>query len=111
MLTGRAEKLYELLSAGERGSFTSAMEALQKHLMPANREAFKSAQPMRWRQQTNEFVDEFAQDLKRLFEQSYNRRQGMDESSCVHHVEAKLVYSRSTANVASEGSAFSREVC
>ena len=36
---------------------------------------------MRRRQQTNDSVDEFVQDFERLFEQSYGRRLGMDESS------------------------------
>ena len=31
--------------------------------------------------QPNESVDEFAQDLEKLFEHSYGRRKGMDESS------------------------------
>ena len=82
LLTGRAEKLYKLLSAGEDGSFKSATKALQKRLTPAGREALRSAQLMRRRQQTNESVDEFAQEFETLFEQSYGRRQGMDESSC-----------------------------
>ena len=37
---------------------------------------------MRRREQSNESVDEFTQDFKRLFAQSYSRRQGMDETSC-----------------------------
>ena len=37
LLTGRAEKLYKLLSIGDRGLFKSAMAALQKSLTPANR--------------------------------------------------------------------------
>uniref|UniRef100_A0A1X7TEW5 Retrotransposon gag domain-containing protein n=1 Tax=Amphimedon queenslandica TaxID=400682 RepID=A0A1X7TEW5_AMPQE len=34
------------------------------------------------RQQTNKSVDIFAHDFERLFEHSYGRRQGMDESLC-----------------------------
>ena len=40
-----------------------------------------SAQLMRRKQQPNESVDEFAHDLEKLFEHSYGRRKGMDESS------------------------------
>ena len=49
LLTGRAKKLYELLSAGDHGSFNSATEALQKHLTSAGKEALRSAQLMRRR--------------------------------------------------------------
>ena len=38
-------------------------------------------QLMHCKQQPNESVDEFAQDLEKLFEHSYGRRKGMDESS------------------------------
>ena len=65
---------------------------------------------MRRRQQTNESVDEVAQDFKRLFEQSYGRRQGMDESSCAM-LKRENVFSRSTDKVVREGSAFSRDLC
>ena len=40
LLTGRAEELYEL-SVCDHGSFKSAIEALQKCLTPANREALR----------------------------------------------------------------------
>ena len=40
-----------------------------------------SAQLMRRKQQPNESVDKFAQDLEKLFECSYGCRKGMDESS------------------------------
>ena len=36
---------------------------------------------MHHKQQPNESVDEFAQDLEKLFERSYGHRKGMDESS------------------------------
>ena len=48
---------------------------------PVEREALVSAQLMCRKQQPNESVDEFAQDLEKLFEHSYGRRKGMDESS------------------------------
>jgi len=54
---------------------------LQERLNPVEREALVSAQLMRRKQQQNESVDEFAQDLEKLFERSYGRRKGMDESS------------------------------
>lgn len=40
-----------------------------------------SAQLTCHKQQPNESVDEFAQDLEKLFEHSYGHRKGMDESS------------------------------
>ena len=48
---------------------------------PVEREALVSAQLMCRKQQPNEPVDEFAQDLEKLFECSYGRRKEMDESS------------------------------
>ena len=36
---------------------------------------------MHHKQQPNESVDEFAQDLEKLFERSYGHRKGMNESS------------------------------
>ena len=39
------------------------------------------SQVMRRKQLSSETVDEFAQDLQKLFERSYGCRQGMDESS------------------------------
>ena len=36
---------------------------------------------MRCKQQPNESVDEFAQDLEKMFERSYGHRKGMDKSS------------------------------
>ena len=66
LLAGRAEELYEFFSTGDRGSFKSAMEALQKRLTAAGREALRSVQLMRRRQQTDESVDEFAQDFERF---------------------------------------------
>ena len=43
-------------------------------------EALLSAQLMHRKQQPNESVNEFAQDLEKLFERNYGRRKGMDES-------------------------------
>ena len=63
LLTGRAVKLHELLSAVDHESFKSATEALQKRLTSTGREALRSAQLMMRRQQTNESVNEFTQDF------------------------------------------------
>ena len=80
-LAGRAERVYEVLPSTSKVSFKAATEALQKHLNPVEREALVSAQLMRRKQQSAESVDEFAQDLEKLFDQSYGRRTGMDEGS------------------------------
>ena len=80
-LAGRAERVYEVLPSTSKVSFKAATEALQKRLNPVEREALVSAQLMRRKQQPAESVDEFAQDLEKLFDRSYGRRTGMDEGS------------------------------
>ena len=80
-MAGRAERVYEVLPSHVKESYVKATEALQERLNPVEREALVSAQLMHRKQQPNESVDEFAQDLEKLFERSYGRRKGMDESS------------------------------
>ena len=77
----RAERVYELLPASQKVSFEKATQALRGRLYPIESEALVSAQLMRRKQQNHERVDEFAQDLEKLFERSYGRRSGMDEAS------------------------------
>jgi len=67
-LAGRAERVYEILPSQVKESYVKATEALQERLNPVEREALVSAQLMRRKQQQNESVDEFAQDLEKLFE-------------------------------------------
>ena len=74
LLTGKAEKLYELLPAGDLRSYQIAVDALKKRLTPAGREALRSAQLMRRKQQVNESVDVFGQDFERLFDLSYGHK-------------------------------------
>ena len=71
-LAGRAERVYEILPSQVKESYVKATEALQERLNPVEREALVSAQLM-CRKQQNKSVDEFAQDLKKLFERSYGR--------------------------------------
>ena len=80
-LAGRAERVYEVLPSTSKANFAAATEALQKRLNPVECEALVSAQLMRRKQQSVESVDEFAQDLEKLFDRSYGRRTGMDEGS------------------------------
>ena len=80
-LTGRAERVYEVLPSKSKETYAVATEALRKRLNPVEREALVSAQLMRRKQQAGESVDEFAQELEKLFDQSYGRRSGMDEAS------------------------------
>ena len=54
---------------------------LQERLNPVEWEALVSAQLIRRKQQQNESIDEFAQGLEKLFECSYRRRKGVDQSS------------------------------
>ena len=61
-------------------SYVKATEALQERLNLVERKALVSAQLMRRKQQPKEPVDEIAQDLEKLFERSYGRRKGIDES-------------------------------
>ena len=68
-------------SSSVKSSFEEALQALREQLYPVESEALVSAQLMRRKQLSNETVDEFAQDLEKLFERSYGCRRGMDESS------------------------------
>ena len=81
LLSGRAERIYELLPGSVKGTFQEATTALQKRLEPVGRDALRSAQLIRRRQKFGETVDVYAQDFERLFEQSYGCRTGMDEDS------------------------------
>ena len=76
-LDGRAERVYEILPSQVKESYVKVTEALQERLNPVEREALLSAQLMCRKQQQNESVDEFAQDLEKLFERSYGHRKGM----------------------------------
>ena len=76
-----AEQVYEVLPSHVKENYVKTTEALQERLNPVEREALVLAQLMHRKQQLNKSVDEFAQDLEKLFEQSYGRRKGMDESS------------------------------
>ena len=67
-LAGRAERVYEVLPSTSKASFAAATEALQKRLNPVEHEALVSAQLMRRKQQSVESVNEFAQDLEKLFD-------------------------------------------
>ena len=78
-LGGRAEAVYETLPADVKGSFSTAVEALRKRLQPPKRDALRSAQLIRRKQQSNELVDKYAQDFELLFDKSYGQREGMDQ--------------------------------
>ena len=80
-LAGRAERLFEVLPAAVRESYQSAVAALQRRLVPVQREALLSAQLMRKRQKADETVESYAQEFEALFERSYGRRAGMDDES------------------------------
>ena len=80
-LAGCAEWVYELLSPSVKSSFVKASQALHEQLYPVESEALVSAQLMRCNQLSSEMVDEFAQDLDKLFKCSYGCRRGMDDSS------------------------------
>ena len=81
LLTGKAERVYDVLPEGAKATFKEATEALGKRLSPVRREALVSAQLMRRRQRSDETVDSFAQEFEQLFERSYGCRAGMDEES------------------------------
>jgi len=78
-LGGRAEAVYETLPADVKGSFSTAVEALRKRRQPPKRDALRSAQLIRRKQQSNELVDKYAQDFELLFDKSYGQREGMDQ--------------------------------
>ena len=79
-LTGKAESVYEVLSAELKGSFESATRSLGERLQPARREALTSAQLLRRRQKAGETVDEYVRDFEHLFEKSYGHREGLDQA-------------------------------
>ena len=81
LLTGKAERMYDVLPEGTKATFKEATEALRKRLSPVRREALVSAQLMRRRQRSGETVDSFGQEFEQLFERSYGCRAGMDEES------------------------------
>ena len=80
-LTGKAERLFELLPNECRQSYEAAVEGLKKRLTPVRREALPSAQLIKRKQQARESVDSYAQNFKTLFERSYGSRLGMDPDS------------------------------
>ncbi len=80
-LSGRAERLFDLLPPEVKAKFTSTVESLRKRLAPVRREALLSAQLMKTRQKPTDSVDEYAQHFESLFDQSYGRRSGMDQDS------------------------------
>ena len=67
-----------------------------------------SAQLMHRKQQPNESVDEFAQDLEKLFERSYGCRKGMDESS--KEILKIIFCARFMVEVAGEGATISQDL-
>ena len=79
-LVGKAEKIYNVLDKESKKTYASATKALRDRLCPVRREALKSAELLRRKQQQNESVDEFAQDFEALFERSYGRA-GMDDDA------------------------------
>ena len=71
-----------MLCKGNRDSTGEAESSRERERPdPVEREALVSAQLMRRKQKPNESVDEFAQDLEKLFEHSCGHKKGMDESS------------------------------
>ena len=93
--------MYELLSPSVKSSFEKASQALHEQLYPVESEALVSAQLMKRKQLSSETVDEFAQDLEKLFERSYGCRQGMDESS-TRVAEVRRVCTRTFVEMAKE---------
>ena len=70
LLSGCAERIYELLPGSVKGAFQEATTALQKRLEPVGRDVLRSAQLIRRRQKFGETVHVHAQDFEQLFEQS-----------------------------------------
>ena len=99
----------EVLPSHVKESYVKATEALQERLNPVEREALVSAQLMRRKQQPNESVDEFAEDLEKLFEHSYGRRKEMDESS-KEMLKIDFLCKVSGVEVAGEGATISQDL-
>jgi hypothetical protein len=77
-LTGKAERVYEVLPPEEKQTFASATEALGRRIQPAKREALASAQLLRRKQKAGESVDDYVREFERLFEDSYGHRADID---------------------------------
>lgn len=73
--------MYETLSTDVKGSFATAVETLRKRLQPPKRDALRSAQLIKRKQQCNELVNKYAQDFKTLFDKSYSQRDEMNQAS------------------------------
>ncbi len=56
-LTGRAEARYDVLPEEAKGSVSAAVDALRERLQPVKRDALRSAELMKRRQQPTEGVD------------------------------------------------------
>ena len=73
-LTGKAERIYEVLPEESKKGFAEATAALGERL----REALLSAQLLQWKQRSGERVDAYVQVFENLFEKSYGRQSGVD---------------------------------
>jgi len=80
-LTGKAEFLYDVLSAEVKVNLDSAVDALCERLQPIQHAALASAQLIRRKQGAEESVDAYAQGFEQLFAKSYGNRTGMDSTS------------------------------
>ena len=80
-LTDRAERLFEVLPKESKVSFSTAVDSLRKHLVPARRDALLSAQLMKRKQLPSGSVDQCAQEFKALFDRSYGCWSGMNQES------------------------------
>ena len=80
-LTGKAEFLYDVLSAEVKVNLDNAVDALCERLQPIQHAALASAQLIRRKQGAEESVDAYAQGFEQLFAKSYGNRTGMDSTS------------------------------
>ena len=78
LLTGKAERIYEVLPEESKKDYATATKALGERLKPAGRKALSSAQLLRRKQGTGETIDAFVQAFESLFEQSYGTQKGID---------------------------------
>lgn len=72
-LKGPASSFYRLCTPQQRGDYTLLIKELSKRFIPVRIEAILSSLFHERRQKRGESVDDYAQDLRRLYQRAYYR--------------------------------------
>ena len=74
-LKGPASSFYRACTSEQRANYTLLVKELSKRFVPVRIEAIQSSMFHERRQKKGESVDEYAQDLRRLYQRAYARAQ------------------------------------